>query len=78
MRIPNPICGTAFRVGPLQVFDLDTSLPERIYYDMRYHLYPAMWRAAYHNDPERVVWDLNDKLKSALDRLRQIEREAGK
>ena len=53
---------------------MDTSVPERIYYDMRFHLYPVLWRGAYHNDPERMVWEWNDALKTSLDRLRDIER----
>ncbi|MHC4472405.1 MAG: multiheme c-type cytochrome [Planctomycetota bacterium] len=77
-RIPNPVHGTVLRLGGTQIYDMDTSLPERIYYDMRFHLYPVLWRGAYHNDPERMVWEWNDALKSSLDRLRDIERRLRK
>lgn len=73
-RVPNPALGAKLHLGGAQIYDLDTSMPERIYYDMRYHLYPALWRGAYHNDPERVVWEFNDALKTSLDLLRDIDR----
>ncbi len=73
-RIPNPALGAKLRLGGAQIYDVDASLPERIYYDMRFHLYPALWRGAYHNDPERVVWEFNDALKTSLDLLRDIDR----
>lgn len=71
-RVPNPVAGAKLRLGGAQIYDLVMSKAERIYYDMRYHLYPAMWRGAYHNDPERVVWELNDALKTSLDELRDL------
>lgn len=77
-RVPNPIRGGALRLDGTLIYDLDSSMPERIYYDMRFHLYPALWRGAYHTDPERLVWELNDALKGSLDRLREIERTLGK
>jgi hypothetical protein len=77
-RTPNPVHGTVLRLGGAQIFDMDASLPERIYYDMRFHLYPVLWRGAFHNDPERMAWEWNDALKSALDRLRDIERRLRK
>ena len=73
-RMPNPVHGTVFRLGGAQIYDMDTSEPERIYYDMRFHLYPALWRGAYHTDPERMVWELNDRLKGRLDSLRDLAR----
>ncbi len=66
--------GHALRLGGAQIFDQSVSLPERIYYEMHFQLYPALWRAAYHNDPERIVWEHNDNLKAALDRLRAADR----
>jgi hypothetical protein len=74
-RPRNPVAGHALRLGGPQIFDQSISLPERIYYQMHFQLYPAMWRAAYHNDPERIIWELNDNLKDALDRLRAVDRE---
>ena len=73
VRVPNPAVGTKLHLGGAQIFDVDASMPERIYYDMRFHLYPALWRGAYHNDPERVVWEFNDALKTSLDLLRDID-----
>jgi len=73
-RVPNPALGAKLHLGGAQIYDLDASLPERIYYDLRYHLYPALWRGAYHNDPERMVWELNDAMKRSLDLLRDIDR----
>lgn len=81
-REPNPATGANLALGGGQIYDLSTSLPERIYYDMRFHVWPALWRGAYHNDPERVVWELNDELKAMLDQLREVDRslraEAGR
>jgi len=74
-RPKNPVTGHGLRLGGAQIFDQSVSLPERIYYEMYFQLYPAMWRAAYHTDPERIVWEFNDKLKDALDRLRAADRE---
>ncbi|MHC4492072.1 MAG: multiheme c-type cytochrome, partial [Planctomycetota bacterium] len=74
-RPKNPVTGHGLRLGGAQIFDQSVSLPERLYYEMHFQLYPALWRAAYHTDPERVVWELNDNLKSALDRLRDADRE---
>ncbi|MHC4548720.1 MAG: multiheme c-type cytochrome [Planctomycetota bacterium] len=74
-RLRNPAAGHALRLGGAQIFDQAVSLPERLYYEMYFQHYPALWRAAYHTDPERVVWELNDHLKSALDRLHAVERE---
>jgi nitrate/TMAO reductase-like tetraheme cytochrome c subunit len=74
-RPKNPVTGHGLRLGGAQIFDQSVSLPERIYYEMHFQLYPAMWRAAYHTDPERVVWELNDNLKTALDHLRDVDRE---
>ena len=74
-RPKNPVAGHALRLGGAQIFDQSVSLPERIYYEMHFQLYPAMWRAAYHTDPERITWEFNDKLKHALDRLRAADRE---
>jgi len=71
-RVPNVVAGHALRLGGAQVFDERVSLPERIYYEMHFHLYPALWRAAYHNDPERLMWYANDAMKAALDRLRAV------
>jgi len=73
-RPKNPVTGHALRLGGAQIFDQSVSLPERIYYEMHFQLYPAMWRAAYHNDPERIIWEHNDYLKNALDRLRAADR----
>jgi multi-heme cytochrome with CxxCH motif len=73
-RVPNPALGGKLHIGGAQIYDLQSSVPERIYYDMRYHLYPAMARGVYHNDPERVVWELNDALKTSLDTLRDLDR----
>jgi len=74
-RPGNPVAGFALRLGGAQIFDDAASLPERLYYEMHFQLYPALWRAAYHNDPERVAWHGNDALKSALDRLREAARD---
>jgi hypothetical protein len=74
-RLKNPVAGHALALGGAQIFDETTSLPERIYYEMHFHHYPALWRGAYHIDPERMPWEANDDLKSALDRLRAIDRE---
>jgi hydroxylamine dehydrogenase len=82
-RIANPVAGHALRLGSAQIFDEAVSLPERIYYEMHFQLYPALWRAAYHNDPERLLWHSNDAMKSAFDRLEaaahdlRSEKEAG-
>jgi len=73
-RARNRVAGHALRLGGAQIFDQTMSLPERIYYEMHFLHYPALWRAVYHTDPERVTWEANDKLKSALDRLRAIDR----
>jgi hypothetical protein len=78
VTLPNPATGHAFSLGPVQVFDESVSVPERIYYEMHFHLYPALWRAAYHTDPERVAWEANDALKIKLDELRDFERKARK
>jgi len=45
-RIANPVAGYTLRLGSTQIFDRSVSLPERIYYEMHYQLYPALWRAA--------------------------------
>lgn len=74
-RLPNPATGHAFDLGGPQVFDLSRSVPERIYYEMFFHLYPELFRAAYHTDPERIAWESNDKLKTALDELREYRRQ---
>ncbi|MHC4953703.1 MAG: multiheme c-type cytochrome [Planctomycetota bacterium] len=74
-RPPNPVAAYGLRLGGLQIFDQSTSRAERLYYEMHFQHYPALWRASYHADPERVVWHANDALKSALDRLRAIHRE---
>jgi len=74
-RPANPVAAHGLRLGGLQIFDDSVSLPERIYYEMHFLHYPALWRASYHTDPERVTWHANDALKSALDRLRAIARE---
>ncbi len=73
-RPDNPAHGTRLRLDGSRIYDLSMSAPERIAYDMRYHLYPVLWRGAYHTDPERHVWEWNDALKSSLDRLRALER----
>jgi hypothetical protein len=73
-RVPNPIVGSKLRLGGEQIYDFTMSPPERIYYDMRYHLYPRLWRSAFHTDPERAVWELNDALKTKLDDLRELDR----
>ncbi len=73
-RAPNPVAGTELRLGFNQIYDLVSTRAERIWYDMRFHDYPALWRGAYHTDPERFVWEWNDRLKSSLDELRAIER----
>lgn len=77
-RLPNPLAGHALRLGGAQVFDGSMSLPERIHYEMLFRHYPALWRSGYHTDPERTSWEFNDDLKSALDRLRAVDREARK
>ena len=74
-RPANPVAGHGFRLGGLQIFDESMSLAERLYYEMHFQHYPALWRASYHTDPERVTWHPNDALKSALDRLRAVDRE---
>ena len=74
-RAANPVAAHGLRLGGLQVFDQSMSLAERLYYEMHFQHYPALWRASYHTDPERVTWHANDALKSALDRLRAIARE---
>jgi len=74
-RPRNPVAAHGLRLGGLQIFDGSTSMAERIYYEMYFQHYPALWRASYHTDPERVTWHANDALKSALDRLRAIDRE---
>ena len=75
-RAANPVAAHGLRLGGLQIFDQTMSLAERLYYEMHFQHYPALWRAAYHTDPERVTWEPNDALKSALDRLRALDREA--
>jgi hypothetical protein len=74
-RVANPLAGHGLRLGGKQIFDAEVSLPERIYYEMYFHHYPALWRAVYHTDPERVSWHANDALKSALDRILAADRE---
>ncbi|MHC4957714.1 MAG: multiheme c-type cytochrome [Planctomycetota bacterium] len=74
-RLPNPVAAHGFRLGGLQIFDDSMSLAERLYYEMHFQHYPALWRASYHTDPERVTWHPNDALKSALDRLRAFDRD---
>jgi len=75
-RPPNPVAAHGLRLGGLQIFDTSVSPAERIYYEMHFQQYPALWRASYHTDPERVTWHANDALKSSLDRLRALDREA--
>jgi len=74
-RVANPVAAHGLRLGGPQIFDESMSLAERLYYEMHFLHYPALWRAAYHADPERVTWHRNDALKSALDRLRALDRE---
>jgi hypothetical protein len=75
-RVPNPFRGNKLVLGGVAIFDMDLSIPERLYYDMRFHVYPRLWRGCYHNDPERHVWELVDQLKTLLDRVREYERQA--
>jgi len=75
VRPPNPIAKHALRLGGIQFFDRAMSEPERIYYEMHLHLWPRLYRASYHTDPERVTWYLNDALKLEFDRLRAVDLE---
>ena len=74
-RIPNPLCGPAARAGGPQLFDLDTTEAESIYFRMHFIEYAALWRAAFHTDPLRVSWEENEEFKAKLNRLRQIDRD---
>jgi hypothetical protein len=65
-RDPNLLTGNALTFGGKQIFDQHTSEIERRFYEMLMFNFPYMWRGAYHNLPELMMWHAMEKLKSDL------------
>jgi len=72
-RVPNPLCGTAARLGGKQIYDTDASEAEAEYLHIHFILYPSLWRAVYHTDPLRVSWEETEKFKAEISKLRALD-----
>jgi hypothetical protein len=70
-RARNPAGKGALVLGARQIYDEDSSRAERLFYDMFMFDWPALWRAAYHTDPNLLRWTRREKLKSDLVEIRQ-------
>lgn len=65
-REPNLFTGGALTLGGRQIFDRHRSEIEQRFFQMLMYDFPYMWRGAYHNLPELMMWHAMEKLKSDL------------
>jgi hypothetical protein len=83
-RPRNPASDGGLALGARQIYDDASSRAERLFYDMFMFDWPALWRAAYHTDPNLVRWTARERLKSDLIEIRaeaerlRAARRAGK
>jgi hypothetical protein len=65
-REPNLLTGGTLAMAGRQIFDQHTSEIERRFYRMVMFDFPYLWRGAYHNLPELMLWHANEKMKGDL------------
>ena len=69
-RPANPTVESGLALGASQLFDIEMSAAERIFYNMYMFTYSAAWRRGYHNLPSLIRWHENEMLKDDLIMLR--------